>query len=67
MIVNPLERIRSIKVKLKPVRRTLAKPRRVTIRITLPERARLALAGGRPVTVRLSMKAKIGKLKINSL
>jgi hypothetical protein len=51
----------SLKLKLKPVRRTLAKPRRVTIRMALPERARLALAGGRPVTVRLSMKATVGK------
>jgi hypothetical protein len=50
-----------LKVKLKPVRRTLSKPQRVTIRMALPARARLALAGGRPVTVRLSLKATVGK------
>jgi hypothetical protein len=49
-----------VKVKLKTVKRKLAKAKRVTIRMTLPARARLALAGGRAVTVRLSLKATVG-------
>ena len=51
----------SLKVKLKPVKRTLTKTRRITITVTLPTRARLALAAGRPVTVRLNVRAKVGK------
>jgi hypothetical protein len=50
-----------LKVKLKPVKRTLTKTRRITITVTLPTRARLALAAGRPVTVRLNVRAKVGK------
>jgi hypothetical protein len=49
-----------VTVKLKTVKRKLAKAKRVTIRMTLPARARLALAGGRPVTVRLSLNATVG-------
>ena len=50
----------SLKVKLKPVERTLAKGKRVTVALILPARARLALAGGRPVTVRLKLTATTG-------
>jgi hypothetical protein len=50
----------SVKVKLKPVTRTLAKDRRLNVTVTLPMAARLALAAGRPVTVRLSIQAKVG-------
>ena len=50
----------SVKVKLKPVTRTLTKGRRLTVTVTLPTAARLALAAGRPVTVRLSIQAKVG-------
>ena len=50
----------SLKVKLKPVKRTLTKGKRLSVRLTLPARARLALAGGRPVTVRLTLKATVG-------
>ena len=49
-----------LKVKLKPVKRTLTKSRRITVTVTLPMRARLALAAGRPVTVRLNVRAKVG-------
>jgi spore coat-associated protein N len=50
----------SVKVKLKPVRRTLAKGKRLRLTVTLPTAARLALAAGRPVTVRLTVRAKVG-------
>ena len=50
----------AVKVKLKPVTRTLKKGRRVNVTVTLPTPARLALAAGRPVTVRLSVRAKVG-------
>jgi hypothetical protein len=50
----------SVKVKLKPVRRTLTKGKRLRVTVTLPPAARLALAAGRPVTVRLSVQAKVG-------
>ena len=50
----------SAKVKLKPVTRKLPKGKRVSITVTLPTAARLALAAGRPVTVRLSVRAKVG-------
>jgi spore coat-associated protein N len=50
----------SAKVKLKPVTRTLTKGKRVSVTLTLPTPARLALAAGRPVTVRLSVRAKVG-------
>jgi hypothetical protein len=50
----------SAKVRLKPVTRTLAKGKRLTVTVTLPPAARLALAAGRTVTVRLSVRAKVG-------
>jgi len=50
----------SVKVKLKPVTRTLTKGKHLTVTLTLPTAARLALAAGRPVTVRLSVRAKVG-------
>ena len=50
----------SVKVKLKPVTGTLTKGKRVSITVTLPTAARLALAAGRPVTVRLSVRAEVG-------
>jgi hypothetical protein len=50
----------SVKVKLRPVTRTLTKGKRVSVTVTLPTPARLALAAGRPVTVRLSVRAKVG-------
>jgi hypothetical protein len=50
----------SLKIKLKPVKRTLTKSRRMSVTVTLPMPARLALAAGRPVTVRLSVRAKVG-------
>jgi spore coat-associated protein N len=50
----------SVKVKLKPVTRTLTKGKRLRVTLTLPPAARLALAAGRPVTVRLSVQAKVG-------
>jgi hypothetical protein len=50
----------SVKLRLKPVTRTLTKGRRQSVTVTLPTAARLALAAGRPVTVRLSVQAKIG-------
>ena len=49
-----------LKVKLKPVKRTLTKSGRISVTVTLPMRARLALAAGRPVTVRLNVRAKVG-------
>ena len=50
----------SVKVKLKPIKRTLTKGKRLRVTVTLPPAARLALAAGRPVTVRLSVQAKVG-------
>ena len=50
----------SLKIKLKPVKRTLTKSRRMRVTVTLPTPARLALAAGRPVTVRLTVRAKVG-------
>jgi hypothetical protein len=50
----------SVKVKLKPVTRTLTKGKRLSVTVTLPPAARLALAAGRPVTLRLSVRAKVG-------
>jgi spore coat-associated protein N len=50
----------SVKVKLKPVKRTLTKGKRLRVTVTLPPAARLALAAGRPVTVRLSVQVKVG-------
>jgi hypothetical protein len=50
----------SAKVKLEPVTRTAAKGKRLTVTVRLPTAARLALAAGRPVTVRLTVRAKVG-------
>ena len=50
----------SLKVKLKTVKRSLKKGKRLRVTLTLPARARLALAGGRPVTIRLKLTAKVG-------
>ncbi len=50
----------SVKVKLKRVTRTLPKGKRLRVTVTLPGPARLALAAGRPVTVHLSVRAKVG-------
>jgi hypothetical protein len=50
----------SLVVKLKTVKRTLTKGKRLSVKMTLPAPARLALAGGRPVTVRLRLKATVG-------
>ena len=50
----------SAKVKLKPVTRTLPKGKRLKVTVTLPMPARMALAAGRPVTVRLNVRAKVG-------
>jgi hypothetical protein len=50
----------SVKVKLKPVTRRLTKGKRLRVTLTLPPAARLALAAGRPVTVRLSVQTKVG-------
>ncbi|MGZ6674961.1 MAG: hypothetical protein ACXVFM_21700 [Solirubrobacteraceae bacterium] len=50
----------SVKVKLKPVTRKLTKGKRLNVTVTLPAPARLALAAGRPVTVRLNIRAKVG-------
>lgn len=50
----------SVKVKLKPVTRTVNKGKRVAVTLTLPPPARLAVAAGRPVTVRLSVQARVG-------
>ena len=50
----------SLKVKLKTVKRTLATGKRLSVAMTLPAPARLALAGGRPVTVRLTLEATVG-------
>jgi hypothetical protein len=50
----------SVKVKLKPVTRTLTKGKRLSVTVTLPMPARMALAAGRPVIVRLNIRAKVG-------
>jgi len=50
----------SAKVKLKPVKRKLPKGKRLRVTLTLPMPARMALAAGRPVTVRLNVRAKVG-------
>ena len=50
----------SLKVKLKPIKRTVAKGKRVSVALVLPARARLALAGGRTVIVRLKLTATTG-------
>jgi hypothetical protein len=50
----------SVKVKLKPVTRTLAKGKRLSVTVTLPMPARMALAAGRPVIVRLNIRATVG-------
>jgi spore coat-associated protein N len=50
----------SVKVKLKPVKRTLTKGKRLSVTVTLPRAARRALAAGHPVTVRLSVQVKVG-------
>lgn len=50
----------SVTVALKPSTRTLTKGKRASVTVTLPMPARRALAAGRPVTVRLSIRAKVG-------
>ena len=60
IVVTGTAVVGSVKVKLKPVTRTLKKGKRVNVTVTLPTPARLALAAGRPVTVRLSVRAKVG-------
>ncbi|HEX6697275.1 MAG TPA: hypothetical protein VF080_10785 [Solirubrobacteraceae bacterium] len=50
----------SAKVKLKPVKRKVPKGERLKVTVTLPMPARMALAAGRPVTVRLNVRAKVG-------
>jgi hypothetical protein len=50
----------SAKVKLKPVTRKLPKGKRLKVTVTLPMPARMALAAGRSVTVRLNVRAKVG-------
>ncbi len=50
----------TLKFKLKTVKRSVKKGKRLRVKLTLPSRARLALAGGRPVTVRLKLTAKVG-------
>jgi hypothetical protein len=50
----------SKRVMLRTARRTLRKAARVQMRIALPAQARRALAGGRPVTVHLSLRATVG-------
>ena len=58
--VSGIAVVGSVKVKLKPVTRTLTKGKRLSVTVTLPPAARLALAAGRPVTVRLSVQVKVG-------
>ena len=48
------------RVKLRTLPLTLRKPGHVQVRIALPAPARRALAAGRPVVVRLSLRAKVG-------
>jgi hypothetical protein len=50
----------SVKVKLKPVTRKVPKGKRLKVTVTLPMPARMALAAGRPVTVRLTVRTKVG-------
>jgi spore coat-associated protein N len=50
----------TLKVKLKTVKRSLKKGERLRVKLTLPAGAQLALAGGRSVTVRLKLTAKVG-------
>jgi hypothetical protein len=38
----------------------VTKGKRLSVTVTLPPAARLALAAGRPVTVRLSVRTKVG-------
>ena len=45
------------RIKLATTRRTLLKPATVRVRIVLPAEARRALAGRRPVVVRLTLRA----------
>jgi spore coat-associated protein N len=45
---------------LKTVRRTILSPTKVRLRIALPERAKDALKDGRPLAVRLRLKATMG-------
>jgi hypothetical protein len=47
-------------LKLRAARATLRKAGRARMRVTLPAKAKLALAGGRPVTVRLTLQATVG-------
>jgi hypothetical protein len=49
------------RLKLPTATSTLRKAGRVRMRAQLPAEARLAIAAKRPVTVRLAMKAKVGK------
>ena len=48
------------KLELKASRKVLRKAGRVRMKLRLPAKARLALAAGRPVTVRLTVQAKVG-------
>lgn len=48
------------KLKLKSARRSLRKAGRARMKVRLPARARAALAAGKPLTVRLTMKATVG-------
>lgn len=48
------------RLKMRAARSSVRKAGRVRMRITLPAQARLAQAAGRPVAVRLTMKATIG-------
>jgi hypothetical protein len=50
----------STRVKLPTTLRTLRDPARVQMRISLPARARRALAGRQPVVVHLSLRATVG-------
>jgi hypothetical protein len=50
----------SAKFKLKPVTRKVPKGKRLKVTVTLPMPARMALAAGRPVTVRLTVRTKVG-------
>ena len=48
------------RVKLRTTRRTLRNPARVAVRVVLPAKTRRALAGRRPVVVRLVLRATVG-------
>ena len=50
----------SRKVKLKTVKRTLKKGKRLRVTVTLPARRGWRWPRGRPVTVRLKLTAKVG-------